>query len=95
MSREKEQHAKDLKAKARESLAESKHVHEQTVRLDAAHLLAEVALVLCSITLLTKKKVFWYVGLATAVVSIALTFSAYTIPNEPHREPHSEVPGRS
>ena len=53
-------------------------------RLDIAHLLAEVGLVLCSIALLTKKKAYWFIGLLAAVLSLALTTSAYMIPHHPH-----------
>lgn len=76
------------KVEARKALDEAMHVHKQADRLDIAHLLAEVALVLCSITLLTKKKIFWYLGLGAAVVAIGLTVSAYFIPHEPH-QPHT------
>jgi Domain of unknown function (DUF4337) len=78
-------HAEELKAKARTARDESEHVEHQADRLDIAHLLAEVALVLCSITLLTKRKMFWYLGILAAVIAIGLTISAYTIPHEaPH-----------
>jgi len=79
-------HAEDLKAKARTLRDDSEHVELQAGRLDIAHVLAEIGLVLCSITLLTKKKIFWYTGLLAAVISIGLTISAYTIPHEPHHE---------
>jgi hypothetical protein len=82
--KEKGKHAEELKAKARSIRDESEHVHRQADRIDIAHLLAEVALVLCSITLLTKRKTFWYAGLAAAVIALGLTVSAYTIPHEPH-----------
>jgi hypothetical protein len=80
-------HAEELKAKARIARAESEHVEHQADRLDIAHLLAEVALVLCSITLLTKRKLFWYLGILAAVIAIGLTISAYTIPHEAPHEP--------
>ena len=84
--KERAKHAEELKDKARLFRDESEHVHHQADRLDIAHLLAEVALVLCSITLLTKKKIFWHMGLAAAVIAIGLTISAYTIPHESHHE---------
>lgn len=77
-------HADELKAKAREYRDESDYVHHQADRIDIGHLLAEVALVLCSITLLTKKRVFWYTGLMAAAVAVGLTLSAHAIPYEPH-----------
>lgn len=81
---EKEKKAERLKDEARGSYDESEHVHLQADRLDIAHLLAEFALVLCSITLLTKKKTFWYAGLVCAVVAIGLTCSAHMLPREEH-----------
>jgi hypothetical protein len=79
--KEANQHAEKLKAKAREIRDESDYVHHQADRLDIGHLLAEVALVLCSITLLTKKRIFWYIGLGAAIVAIGFTISAFTIPH--------------
>jgi hypothetical protein len=79
-------HAEGLKEKARSFRDEADHVHHQADRLDIAHVLAEIALVLCSITLLTKKKIFWYTGLIAATIAIGLTISAYTIPREPHHD---------
>jgi hypothetical protein len=81
-----QKHAEELKDKARTAREESDHVHHQADRLDVAHLLAEVALVLCSITLLTRRKMFWYVGILSAIIAIGFTVSAYTIPREAHHE---------
>jgi hypothetical protein len=80
--------AKRLNDKANEKRLEAEHVHHQADRLDIAHVLAEIALVLCSITLLTRKRAFWFIGLTAAVVAIGLTISAYMIPPETH--PHHE-----
>ena len=87
---EAEKHAVKLTERARELRDESDHVHHQADRIDIGHLLAEVALVLCSITLLTKRKFFWYVGLGTAALAVGLTISAYMIPKEAHH-PTSHV----
>jgi DNA-binding transcriptional ArsR family regulator len=84
---EKQKKAEKMKAEAREIHDESEYVHSQADRLDIAHLLAEVSLVLCSITLLTKRKSFWYTGLLAAVIAIGLTASAHMLPREEH--PHT------
>jgi hypothetical protein len=55
------------------------HAHEQADRLDVAHLAAEIGIVLCSLALLTKRRGFWLVGLATAALAVALAGSAYAI----------------
>jgi hypothetical protein len=79
---EKQEKAKKLKTEARETHHESEYVEHQADRLDIAHLLAEVALVLCSITLLTKRKTFWYAGLLATAIAVGLTVSAHLIPRE-------------
>ena len=66
---------------------DAEHTHHQADRLDLAHLAAEFGLVLCSIALLTKKRGFWFSGIAAAVIAIGLTASAYTIPHDAH-DPH-------
>jgi hypothetical protein len=68
---------------------EAEHVHHQADRLDVAHLSAEIGLVLCSIALLTKKKVYWFAGLGAAALAVALAVSAYMIPHEHHDAPES------
>ena len=83
------------KEKAATTRDEAEHTHHQADRLDIAHLSAELALVLCSIALLTKKKAFWFTGLAAAVIAIGLTVSAYTIPHHPaesHAAPTHAAP---
>jgi|GEM_PF-979460 len=63
---------------------EAEHVHHQADRFDLAHLAAEFGLVLCSIALLTKKRGFWYSGLAATVLALALTASGYMVPHDTH-----------
>jgi hypothetical protein len=88
---EKEKKAERLKAEAREMYDESEYVHLQAGRLDMAHLLAEISLVLCSITLLTKRKSFWYAGLLATVIAIGLTASAHMLPREEHHHTTSHA----
>ncbi len=76
---------------AEEARAEAAHTHHQADRLDIAHLGAEIGLVLCSVALLTKRKGFWYAGIAAAAVALALTASAYMIPHDEH-PPASAAP---
>jgi hypothetical protein len=76
--------ADDLKAKAAATREEAVHTHHQADRLDIAHLLAEVGLVVCSIALLTKKKVYWLGGILAAVLAICVAASAYMLPHEHH-----------
>ncbi|HUR54499.1 MAG TPA: DUF4337 family protein [Gemmataceae bacterium] len=80
--------AESLTAQAVKVRDEAEHIHHQADRLDIAHLVAEVALVICSIALLTKKKAFWHLGMVLAVSALITTASAYMIPHHPH--PHAE-----
>jgi hypothetical protein len=91
--------AKDLHAKADKVTAQADqvkddagHVHHQADRLDIAHLLAEIGLVICSVAVLTRKKAFWYAGILAAVLAIGTGVSAYMIPHHPHEADasHSE-----
>ncbi len=83
----------DLKAKAKGFAAEAEHAHHMAGRFDIAHLLAEVGLVLCSITLLTKKKGWWFAGIVAVVLALGVTGSAYLMP---HHDAHdSHAPGDS
>lgn len=76
--------ADKAKADAKKLRDEAEHTHHLADRFDVAHLSAEIGLVLCSIALLTKKRAYWFTGLAAAVIAIALTASAYAIPHEHH-----------
>ena len=81
-----------FRKQAAEKQDDAEHAHHQADRLDLAHLAAEVGLVLCSIALLTKKRAYWFAGLASAVVAIALTASAYTSPHPPPESPGHSGP---
>jgi hypothetical protein len=78
----------DGEAKQREAIGKmdaAHHAHEQADRLDVAHLAAEIGIVLCSLALLTKRRAFWFAGLAAAALAVGLAGSAYAIP---HQDPH-------
>src|SRR5207245_1527881 len=64
--------AKGLVQKAKEHMDKSHHAHLQADRLDYGHLGAEIGIVLCSLSLLTKRRVFWLAGLGSTVLAIAL-----------------------
>lgn len=84
-----------LTAQAAKVRDEAEHVHHQADRLDIAHLLAEVALVICSIALLTKKKAFWYSGILIAALALGTTASAYMIPHHPHSHAEGDSHGHA
>ena len=86
----KQKDALKQQADAKVKLAASHHAHRQADRLDYGHLGAELGIVLCSLALLTKKKVFWFVGLGSTVLALALVVSAFTLPHDAH-DAHGEA----
>jgi hypothetical protein len=58
---------------------ESAQVHHQADGLDWAHLTVELGLVLCTVSILTKKKAFWMAGIVSALAGGALALSALGI----------------
>jgi hypothetical protein len=66
---------KEIQSKAREAEADVKVEEARADRYDLAEVLLEAGLVICSITLLTRRKVFWLMGslLALGGVVIAVT----------------------
>jgi hypothetical protein len=75
--------AEELHKKAEQARHEAEHVHHQADRLDIAHLLAELGLVICSVALLTKKKGYWFAGILAAVLAVGTGISSYLIPHHP------------
>jgi hypothetical protein len=65
--------------KARELETERGLAGRRGDRLDGGEALLEIGLVICSITLLTRKRAFWFAGTALAVVGVVLAGSSYLI----------------
>jgi hypothetical protein len=63
---------KELEAKAHELEAEQKHETRRADRFDLGEAILEIALVITSITLLSGRKLFWYLGILFAVAGVAL-----------------------
>jgi hypothetical protein len=61
---------KDIGTEAKKLEAEIKAAHERTDLFDLGEVFLEIALVVTSITLLTRRKAFWYMGLACATIGI-------------------------
>ena len=70
---------KELDAKARELEAETEHVRRQADRFDLGEVLAEIALVITSITLLSGRRIFWYLGIVFGIASIAVAATGFLI----------------
>jgi hypothetical protein len=62
---------------AQELREQSHHVHEQANRLDFGHLGLEMALVLCSVALLSRQAGFWYTGIGAGILGLCVSLSAY------------------
>ncbi len=67
-----QQEALDLKAKGEAATAKSHHVHASVDWIDYGHLALDLALVMCTVALLTKQRSFWYIGTFAAIVGAAL-----------------------
>jgi hypothetical protein len=63
---------KELEAKAHELEAEQKHERRRADRFDLGEAILEIALVITSITLLSGRKVFWYLGILFGIAGVAL-----------------------
>jgi len=69
----------DISEKAKELEKERDLVGRRGNRFDGGEGLLEVGLVICSITLLTKRRAFWYGGLLVALCGIAFASTAFVL----------------
>lgn len=72
-------HQKDIQSEAHTMENEIAVERRRGDRFDFAEGLLEAALVITSITLLTRKRTFWYFGSAVAMAGIAVAATAFTI----------------
>jgi len=70
---------KEIEADARKEEAEVKVEEARADRYDLSEVLLEAALVISSITLLTRKKIFWLFGIVLAVAGIVLGITGLLI----------------
>ena len=70
---------KDIEADAKKFQDDVKREGRRADRYDLGEVLLEAGLVICSITLLTRKKLYWGMGLALAVVGIAVAAAGFLI----------------
>lgn len=70
---------KELDTKARELEQEKERARRKADRFDLGEVFLEVALVITSITLLSGRRFFWYLGLLLAVGGIVVACSAVII----------------
>src|SRR6516225_3365878 len=48
-------------------------------RYEAGEVILEIALIICSLTLLTKKRIFWLFGIALGLIGLGTTLSGFLI----------------
>jgi hypothetical protein len=72
-----EHEARELGEKAKETDHEAEVIHHRANRLDSGQLGLELALVLCSIAVLTKQRGFWYSGIGVGVIGAIVALSAF------------------
>ena len=70
---------KEIEDKAREMEAEVGHERNRADRFDLAEVFLEVGLVITSITLLSGRRIFWYLGILLGVVGIVTACTAFLV----------------
>jgi len=66
-----------ISEKAKEQERERDLLRARADRFDAGEGILEIALVICSLTLLTDKKFFWYVAMLIGAVGIAISLGGF------------------
>jgi len=69
----------EISEKAKEFETERELVNRKEDRFDAGEVILEIALIVCSLTLLTKKRIFWFSGIALGFVGVCATVSGFFI----------------
>jgi hypothetical protein len=64
--------ANELQKEAKKFQAKSHHKHEQSFFFDVGELFVELAIVLCSVAILTKLMPFWYGGMLVCLLGLAV-----------------------
>jgi hypothetical protein len=67
----------DISDKAKELESERDLVSRRADRFDGGEALLEVGLVICSITLLTKKRLFWFSGMLVAAAGVLMALTGF------------------
>ncbi len=73
------QEQKEIEEKAGEFERETEHHQRKADRFDLGEVFIEIALVISSITLLTRKKAFWHLGIVLGIVGLAIAATGFWI----------------
>lgn len=82
VKREQERYAsqeEEVAAEERRLELESEHSRRKANRFDLGELFCEMALVLSSITLLTRQRIFWFAGIGAGTLGAILAVSAFWV----------------
>lgn len=71
--------AEELQKEAHERLEESEHNHHRADRFDLGELAVELALILCSVAVLTKQSSFWYGGMVSGIIGGVVAASGFLL----------------
>ena len=69
----------EISDKAKELESEGAHLSRREDRFDLAEVILEIGLIICSLTLITRKMVFWYTGIALGVVGFLVALTGFFI----------------
>jgi hypothetical protein len=69
----------DISEKAKELEKERDHISRRADRFDGGEGLIEVGLVICSMTLLTKRRGYWIAGMLIGAAGVAFALSAFLL----------------
>src|SRR5215469_13641132 len=65
--------------KAKELESESTHVSRREDRFDLAEVILEIGLIICSLTLITRKMIFWYSGIALGAIGFLVAITGFFV----------------
>jgi hypothetical protein len=69
----------EISDKAKELETERSLVSRREDRFDAAEVILEIALIICSLTLLTRKRFFWFSGILLGIVGLVVGLSGFFV----------------
>jgi Domain of unknown function (DUF4337) len=69
----------EASGEAKQLEAERDVLERREDRYDAGEVILEIALIVCSLTLLTKRRIFWLAGIALGLVGLVVTASGFLL----------------
>ncbi len=69
----------EISEKAKELEAEGAHISHREDRFDLAEVILEIGLIICSLTLITRKMAFWYAGIALGAFGFVVALTGFFV----------------